>query len=137
MSCGITYPKLARSIMHLWEYWWVDKTWSDASIRFFAKWLLYVQIWVSFPQKDSQRSQRRHNLSLKLSTWLKKLHHKCFLCVLKILEQLISEHLQTDNSAVEEMTPTRIHSLKFQASKQLFSNPQLVHVTAIKSLTVF
>ena len=37
-----------------------------------------------------------------LSFWLNKLYHRCFPPVLKILEQLISEHLQTDDSAVEE-----------------------------------
>ena len=42
-----------------------------------------------------------------------------------------------DDSAVEEKTPTRISLLKFQASKQMFLNPQPVHVTATKSLTVF
>ena len=42
-----------------------------------------------------------------------------------------------DDSAVEEKTPTRINLLKFQAFKQLFSNPQPVHVTAIKGVTVF
>ena len=49
----------------------------------------------------------------------------------------IFEHLQTDDSAVEERTPTRINLLKFQGSKQLFSNPETVHVTVLKSLTVF
>ena len=75
--------------------------------------------------------------NFKLSFWLNKRHHGCFLRVLKILEQLISEHVQTDDSAVEEKTPTRFHLLKFQASKQLFSNSQPVHVTVIKSLIVF
>ena len=57
--------------------------------------------------------------------------------MLKILEQLIFEELQTDDSAVEEKTPTRIHLLKFQVFKQLFSNPQPAQVTAMESLTVF
>ena len=75
--------------------------------------------------------------SLKLSTRLNKLHHGCLRGVLKFLGRLISEHLQTDDSAVEERTPTRIHIWKSQTSKQLFSNPQPVHVTAIETLTVF
>ena len=41
------------------------------------------------------------------------------------------------DSAVEGKTPTAINLLKFRASKQFFSNPQPVHVAAIKSLTVF
>ena len=42
-----------------------------------------------------------------------------------------------DDSAIEERTPTRIHLCKFQASEQLFSNPQPVPVTTIESLAVF
>ena len=38
---------------------------------------------------------------------------------------------------VEVKTLTRIDLMKFQVSKQLFSNPQPVHVTAKESLTVF
>ena len=59
-------------------------------------------------------------------------------CVLKILEQLISDHLQTDDPAkVEQRNPTKIHLLKLQSSKQLFSNPGPAHVTAMESLTLF
>ena len=57
--------------------------------------------------------------------------------MLKILEQLFFEDLQTDDSAVEEKTLRRIHLLKFQVFKQLFSNPQPVQVTAMERLTVF
>ena len=57
--------------------------------------------------------------------------------MLKILEQLFFEDLQTDDSAVEEKTLRRIHLLKFQVLKQLFSNPQPVQVTAMERLTVF
>ena len=53
----------------------------------------------------------------------------------QILKQLIFEDLQTDDSAVKKR-PTRIHLLKFQVIKQLFSNPQPIHVTAMESLTV-
>ena len=57
--------------------------------------------------------------------------------MLKILEQLFFEDLQTDDLAVEEKTLRRIHLLKFQVFKQLFSNPQPVQVTAMERLTVF
>ena len=76
-------------------------------------------------------------LTFNYSTWLtNNLDHRCFLGVLEILEQLIFEDLQTDDSAVKKRL-TRIHLLKFQIFKQLFSNPQLVHVTAMESLKVF
>ena len=66
--------------------------------------------------------------TLKLATWPNKLHHKCFHGVLKFLEKLISEQLQKDDYTVEEKTPAWIHLWKFQASRQLFSNPQPVDV---------
>ena len=41
---------------------------------------------------------------LKFSTWLNKLYLGFFDGILKFLEQLISEHLQTDDAAVEGRT---------------------------------
>ena len=48
---------------------------------------------------------------------------------------MIFENLQTDDSLVEKKTLTRIQLLKFQASRHLFSNPQLVQVTAIGDIS--
>ena len=69
----------------------VDKTRSTESVRFLRNGYSTYKFWSN----------------LKLLTWLKKLHHGCFPCVLKILEQLIFEHLQVDDSALEEKTPNK------------------------------
>ena len=69
------------------------------------------------------------NLAKQTSLWM------LWQC-LKFLEELISEYLQMDDSALEETTPIRIHLLNFKTSKQLFSKPQLVHLTAIEYLTL-
>ena len=61
-------------------------------------------------------------------------------CVLRslvsILEKL-SEYLQMDDSTVKERMPTKIHLWKFQASNQLCSNPQLVHLSARETFRKF
>ena len=78
------------------------------SINFFAKWLLLC---INLGKFSTKRSLKKSTLTqfsnFKFSFQLNKLHHRCVPDVLKILEQPISEHLQMDNSAVEQKTHTQ------------------------------
>ena len=127
MSCIITCSELIRSSTYLWGHWWVNKTWSLVSLHFLAKWLLYVKILVNF----HENIHKGVNFDIIF-------HHGCFLGVLKILVQDISEFETSPNKwfSCKIKDSHKDSLLKFQTSKQLLSNPQPLHVATIKSLTV-